>query len=401
MSKKNTRLSEKIIENRYKISFITIIISAIIGFFLNNVSVVEWICTTDKMLSLWWTTKFFALVLASYELFNIITNNNKNVSAAGTIVLAFSGCIVWNFTKIDAIVLGEIITVLIYKIVKEKELKKNILKAIAIIGCMLGYMYTFRPFAISFGYLFFALILWILVSNRKELKENTNNKIVLVATIVISVFLAILAGTFFPKVYGEDSQGLNAGIDGLFSYLYNPFLPYNMFEGIEYFGSFITMFPLPLILSLFYMYKKEKHLEFLLPVTVIAVLETVYCISGFPDIIDKFTMLSTVGGMRVVPAVQLANLLIMFYMMENVSDFILEMKHAIRISLVLVCILVFIKYPMVFVARKYLYLFVCELSVLSFLFLNYSNKKYRKVFLVMLILFTLMGGLPVSFLSNL
>lgn len=401
MSKKNTRLSEKIIENRYKISFITIIISAIIGFFLNNVSVVEWICTTDKMLSLWWTTKFFALVLASYELFNIITNNNKNVSAAGTIVLAFSGCIVWNFTKIDAIVLGEIITVLIYKIIKEKDLKKNILKAIAIIGCAIGYMYTFRPFAISFGYLFFALILWLLVANKKELKENKNGKTLLIVTIVISVIFAIFAEVLFPKVYGEDSQELNAGIDGLFSYLYNPFLPYNTFEEIEYFGSFITMFPLPLVFALFYMYKKEKHLEFLLPVTVIAVLETVYCISGFPDIIDKFTMLSTVGGMRVVPAVQLANLFIMFYMMENVTDLTLEMKHAIRISLVLVCLLVFVKYPMIFATRKYLYLFVCELSILSFLFLNYSNKKYRKVFLVMLILFTLMGGVPVNFLNNL
>lgn len=401
MSKKKTNLSEKIIEKRYLISFVTIIISAILGFFLNNISIVEWICTTDKMLSLWWTTKFFALVLSSYELFCIITNNNKNVSVAGTIVLAFSGCIAWNFTKIDAIVLGEIITVLIYKIIKEKDLNKNILKGIAIIGCAIGYMYTFRPFAISFGYLFLALIIWILVTNRKELNENKNNKILLTITIITSVIFAIFAEIFFPNVYGESSQGLTSGIDGLFSYLYNPFLPYNTFEEIEYFGSFITMFPLPLIISLFYMYKKESHLEFLLPLTVITVLETVYCISGFPEVISKFTMLSTVGGLRVVPAVQFANLLLMFYIMENVNDLNLKMKHTIRITIVLVCILVFIKYPIMFTAKKYLYLFVCELSLLSFLFLNYSDKKYRKVFLIMLILFTLIGGVPVNFLNNL
>lgn len=400
MSKQET-ISEKIIENRYLISFVVIIISTIIGFFLNNISIVEWLCTTDKMLSLWWTIKFFALVLSSYELFYIITNNNKNVSVAGTIVLAFSGCIVWNFAKIDAIVLGEVITVLIYKIIKEKKFKKNILKAIAIFGCAIGYIYTFRPFAISFGYLFFALILWILISNRKELKENKNNKILLTLTIIISMIFAILAEIFFPNVYGENSQGLNAGIDGLFSYLYNPFLPYNTFEEIEDLGSFITMFPLPLIISLFYMYKKENHLEFLLPVTVITVLETVYCISGFPEVIAKFTMLSKVGGLRVVPAVQFANLLMLFYIMENVNDLNLKMKHTIRITIILVCILVFIKYPIIFATKKYLYLFVCELSLLSFLFLNYSNKKYRKVFLIMLILFTLLGGVPVNFLNNL
>lgn len=400
MSKKNIRLSEKIIENRYKISFIAIIISTIMGFFLNNISFVEWICTTDKMLSLWWTTKFFALLLGSYELFNIITNN-KEVSVAGTVVLAFSGCVVWNFTKIDAIILGEIITVLIYKMIKEKDLKKNILKAIAIIGCVVGYMYTFRPFAISFGYLFFALILWILVTNKKELKETKNTKIILITTILIAIISACVVEIVFPNTYLENPDGLGSGIDGLFSYLYNPFLLYNNLDGKEYFGSIITMFPLPLILSLFYMYKKEKHLEFLLPVTVITVLETVYCISGFPNIIDKFTMLSNVGGMRVVPAVQFANLLIMFYLMENVVDFKIELKHAVRTTLVLVCVLAFIKYPIVFASRKFLYLFVCELSVLSFLFLNYSNKKYRKVFLVMLVLFTLMGGLPVNFLNNL
>ena len=401
MSNKDTNFCDKVLENRYKISFIAIIISAIIGYFLNNISIVEWLCTTDKMLSVWWTTKFFALALSSYELFNLITKNDKELSLAGTIVLAFSGCVVWNFTKIDALILGEIITLLIYKIIKEKSVKKNILNAIAIIGCSIGYMYTFRPFAISFGYLFFALILWIFSDNSKEIKENKKNKTILILTIIISIVLAIISQLLFKNNYTENPEGLNSGIDGLFTYLYNPYLPYNNSQNAEYFGSIITVFPLPLVLALFYMYKKEKHLGFLLPMSVIAVLETVYCISGFPDVLDKFTMLSTVAGMRVVSAVQLANMFILFYIMGNIDDLGIKLKHAIRITLVLVCILVFIKYPTNFATTKFLYLFACELSVLSFLFLNYSNKKYRKVFLIVLILFTLIGGIPVSFLHNL
>lgn len=400
MSKKNIGLNEiyeRTMENRYKVSIVTIIISAIVGFFLNNMSIVEWVCTTDKILSLWWSIKFFALLLVSYELFSIITNNNKNVSVAGTIVLAFSGFVQWNFTKIDSLILGEIITVLIYKIVKEKKIKKNILNAIAVIGCSIGYMYTFRPYAISFGYLFFALILWIFCANRKDIKENKNGKIVLIITVLTSIVAAIVAEIFFGNYYGENSKGLNSGIAGLFSYLYNPFMPYNKFENMELLGSIITMFPLPLILALFYMYKKEKHLEFLLPISVIAVLETVYCISGFPEIIEKFTMISSVGGLRVVPAVQLANLFIMFYFMENIDDLNIKMKHAIRITLILVCVLAFLQYPAIFAAKKYLYLFVSELSLLTFLFLNSSDKKYKKVFLVFLILFTLIGGVPVNF----
>ena len=401
MNKKNTVFGDKILENRYKISFITIIISAIIGFFLNNLSITEWICTTDKMLSLWWTTKFFALILSSYEFFYLITKNDKEMSVAGTIVLAFSGCVVWNFTKIDSIILGEIITILIYKMIKEKDLKKNILNSIAIIGCFIGYTYTFIPFAIAFGYLFFALILWVVAENRKELKENKKTKNLLMITVIISIVCAIITQMFWKNTYMESSVGLDSGIDGLFTYLYNPFLPYNDVASAEYFGSIITMFPLPIILALFYMYKNEKHLEFLLPIAVVTVLETVYCISGFPEIIDKFTMLSIVGGLRVVPAVQFANLLIIFYMIKNIDDLGMKLKYAIRITLLLVCVLAFIKYPIQFALQKYLYIFVAELSVLSFLFLNYSNKKYRKVFLIVLILFTLIGGIPVNFLHNL
>ena len=399
--KKNIDLIDNVIKNRYKISIVTIIISAIIGFFFNNMSIGSWICTTDKVFSLWWTTKFFALIFSSYELFNIITKNNKKISLAGAIVLVFSGCIVWNFTKIDAIILGEIITVLFYKLLKEKDLKKNIINAIAIIGCFIGYMYTFKPFAISFGYLFFALILWILLENKKEIKENRNTKIVLIITIIMSLVLAFLSQMIFVNNYTESSQELNAGVDGLFTYLYNPILPYNSIDDVQYFGSIIAIFPLPLILALFYMYKKEKHLEFLLPISIVAVLETVYCISGFPDFIDKFTMISTVGGLRVVPAVLLANLFIIFYMMENIDDLGIKPVPSIRITLLFVCVLLFIKYPTTIAINKYLYLFAAELSVLTLSFLNYSDKRYKKVFLIMLIFFTLIGGIPVSFLNNL
>ena len=69
----------------------------------------------------WNIIKLVVLVFTSFELFSIITNNNKKTSIAGTIVLAFSGCVLWNLNKIDAIIFGEIITILINKIINEKR----------------------------------------------------------------------------------------------------------------------------------------------------------------------------------------------------------------------------------------------------------------------------------------
>ena len=353
-----------------------------------------------KLEIVWIALKFIALIFTSFELFSIITNKNKKMSIAGTLVLAFSGCVMWNLEKIDSIVLGEIITVLIYKIITEKSYKKIIPMMLVVIASSIGYMYTFRPFAISFGYVFFALILWIIAQNRKELKENKNKIIILSLTIIISIVGAVCAELFFGKYYGDTIENnVSAGISGLFTYLYTPLLAFNDLTDPSMWAGIISVCPMPMCIALYYMYKKEEHSEFLLPMTVVTVLESIYCISGFPEIISKFTMLSGAAAVRVVPAVQLANLFIMFYFLGNVKETLFSLKYVIRITIISICILAIIKYPTQFAGRGFLYLFVAELTLLIFMFLNYSDKKYEKVFLVFLCLISLISGIPVLFLA--
>lgn len=353
-----------------------------------------------KIEIVWNVIKFVAMLFASFGLFSIITNKNKKMSIAGTIVLAFSGCVLWNLDKIDAIVLGEIITVLMYKIITESKMKKIIPMAIGIVVCSIVYMYTFRPFAISFGYVFLALILWIIVQNRKVLKEKKSKIIVLSLTILLSVVGAVLAELFFARSYGDYIESnATAGVSGLFTYLYTPILAFNNLDNSSIWAGIISIFPIPMCIALYYLYKKEVHTEFLLPIIFVMVIETVYCISGFPDVIGKLTMLANASPVRVVPAVQFANLLVIFYFLENIKESLFNIKHAIRITIVTICILAIIKYPVEFSAKGFLYLFAAELSLLVFLFLNYSDKNYKKVFLVLLCLVSLIGGIPAIFLA--
>lgn len=346
----------------------------------------------------WLVIKFIVLIFASFELFSIITKNNKKMSIAGTLVLAFSGCVMWNLEKIDSIILGEIITVLIYKIIFEKKYKKIILMSLAIVASCISYIYTFRPFAISFGYLFLALIIWVIAENRKELKNNKRKLITLIMTIIIGIVGAICAELFFGKCYGDNIENnLSAGISGLFTFLYTPLLPYNNIKDASILAGIISVFPVPLGVALYYMYKKEEHSEFLLPITVVTVIETVYCISGFPEIISKLTMFSKVSAVRVVPAVQLANLFIIFYFLENIKESLFNMKYAIRITIVAICILAFIKYPVQFVGKGFIYLFAAEFTLLTFMFLNYSDKRYKKVFFILLSAISILSGIPVLF----
>ena len=211
-----------------------------------------------KLEVIWLVVKFIALIFASFELFSIITKNNKKMSIAGTIVLAFSGCVMWNLEKIDALILGEIITILINKIITESKLKKIIPIMFTVVLASIVYMYTFRPFAISFGYVFFALILWIITENRKEFKKNKQKAILLSVTIIMSLIASCCTELFFKSVYMDDAQNnLTIGFSGIFTYLYTPLLGFNDVKEPGSWAGIVSVFPIPMCLALYYMYKKE------------------------------------------------------------------------------------------------------------------------------------------------
>ena len=368
----------KIIENRYKISAILIIISSLVGFFFSSLGIKDWIFSVDKAFSPWWNIKFYSLLLISYELFFILTNKNKNMSFIGAVVVLFSGMIQWNFKNAEALILLELITVLAQKFFEyEKIYKKIIISIVAIISSIL-LVFTYIPYAISFGYIFIALIIWILIKNKENILKMIRDSMEYANRI--------------PARYYRN------GISYLFNYLYNILLPFNDVQEKAVLGSFISIFPIPMIVSLYYLFSKEKHAEFLLPITIVVVFETIYCISGLPAVLENITLFSKTDISCVAPVVNFGNLLIIFYFLGNVKEKIVKFKNTIRISLAIVCILIFIERPIVFIANSYLYLFVAELCLLVFLFLNYDDKKYRNVFLFFLCLLTLISGLTVSFM---
>ena len=385
-----------IADNRYKISFFMIIISTIVGFFQNNMSLKDWILKIDVPLSLFWNIKFYLLMLVSYELFLILTDNNKNLSILGTIVVTFSGFVVWNFAYIEPLILGELITVLINKMLVLENKKHKILCLIFGAISTICYTFTVLDYAVAFGYVFLALIIWILIKNRKNILEQSINQISLISFIILSIIgIIILQNTFDISITYTVNSDLS-GISELFSYLSNIFLPFANGENLNYLGSFVSIFPVPMLFALYYLYKNDKHIEFLLPITVVIVLETIYCISGFPEIIENLTLFGKVNPSMCVPAVDFANLVIIFYVLQNINEKVFKFTTTIRISIILTCLFVFIQRPDIFSSIGYLYGYVIVFCLLTFLFLNIDDKKYRNTFLFFLVVITLIGGITVN-----
>lgn len=149
-------------------------------------------------------------------------------------------------------------------------------------------------------------------------------------------------------------------------------------------------------MSLYYLFKYEEHTEFLFPIAIVTVLETIFCISGLPEILGKISLFTYVDTIKCSMAVNLANVFIMFYMMANINKELFKTKHAMRITILVTCLLVFVKFPTDFSSRGYLFIYIIELCSTIFLFLNFEDKKYKKVLLSLLVIFVLCGGITVN-----
>lgn len=383
-----------IIDNRYIISIVLIIVSTIIGYMQNNISIKEWIFATNIPLCLWWNIKFVVLLLASYELMQIITNN-RNLSIVSSAIISMSGAIQWNFEYINSIIIGEIIIVFLNNLLNTNVVKLKMINAFGIAILSFLYMQCTVSFAIAFLYVWIALIIWLVIKNKTRLKENKTSYY-LIGTIFISAILMFISLKFVNLGFKYDPvEAPTRGFSYLFTYVYNILLPFVDIQKKYLYGNFISLFPIPMLVSLYYLYKKEEHTEFLLPITIVSVLETIFCISGFPNIVSKIFGFDEVNIIRASIAVNYMNLLLVFYMISNIDE-IFKLRTAVKLTLISACLLAFIGYPSAISARGYIYIFAAELCVLFLLFYNYGNKKYKKVLLFFMLLFTLIAGIFVN-----
>lgn len=380
-----------IIDNRYIISIVLIIVSTIIGFLQNTISIKEWLLTTNMPLCLWWNIKFCAIILASFEFWMIITENRKT-SAVGSVLVAFSGTVQWNFEYINSIIFGEIIIVLLNKILTED--KNKILYFIINIILSFLYMQTTSSFAIAFGYIWLALAIWLLIKN-KESKNFTLG----VASVILDIVIMIISLKFINFGFKSDPIIESRSIFYLLAYPYNVILPFVNMNLKYIFGSFISLFPIPMIIALYYLYKYDDHTAFLLPLVVVTVLETIFCISGFPEIVNNILGFEGISAVRVSATVNFANLLLLLYIISNVK---LEMslKTAVRLTILSVAIVgivvVFINNAAGIFFKNSVYIVSAELGALYILFYNYENRKYKKVLLFILVTLTLISGVFVN-----
>ena len=376
-----------VINNRYIISIVLVILLSLLEIPNRN------IFDIGSVFGIFWFIEFFSLFLVTYEFFEIITNHNKGFSFCATIVFMFSA-----FTQnllslfLLPIFYGELAIIVLNKYLKNDT--KGLLYLLFLIVIGILYSITVDSFLISYGYVFLALIIWQILEHFKNIDRK--KKISIFIVILFAIAQNIIVKVFMIPYKSDTLPTIGNSISYLFNYLYSAFIPYKNIENGYLIAGLLSLFPVPLLLGLYSTYKYESNNKFLFPMVVVNAIETIVYLSPNAEILEiseKITLFSKVLNPQIlISAINYTNLLLIIYFISNYNEKIMSFKGTIRftiISMLFIVVLMQFSIPEAFNSRLYITFITIEYSLLVFTFLNYKDRRYMKLFLASIILFTL------------
>ena len=283
----------------------------------------------DVGLSFYWYARLTAMLLGSYELCLILTKKNRKVSLCGMLVITFSSAVQWWYCM-DTLLWGQIAIVLINKFMNTDKKRNKYLCALGILIAGLSYVFVFYPaWQVSFGYVFLALVIWILIKNIKygNYRFNKHDIAVIVATVIALVLLLgrwyILSKDTLVAEMSTDYPGerceIGGGARNLYAYFYDLFLPKYDFPNPCEVSSMLSFFPIPMILGLIYVLRNKKDLHFWIPILIVGGFLSIWCIYGFPEILAKITKMSMTTAGRVSIPLGTVCIYMLIYLMGNIE----------------------------------------------------------------------------------
>lgn len=370
---------------------------------------------TDAGLSFYWYARLVAMMLGSYELCLILTKRNKKVSLCGMIVITFSAAVQWWYCM-QVLIWGQIVVVLVDKFMTTNKKRNKYLCALGILVSGLSYIFEFYPaWQISFGYVFLALIIWILIKNIKYEKYRFTKHDV--AVIVITLLcIALLLGRWYMLSkdtlaaemntdYPGERNEVGGGALNLYSYFYNIFFPTEEYLNPCEYSSMLSLFPIPLILGLIYVIRNKKDLHFWIPMLVVGGFLSIWCVYGFPEFLAVLTKMSMSTAGRASIPLGTVCIYILIYLIGNfeTDDKLINKKLSYVLSGIFILFIIYKAKTTIGFAEEFHYLDKFKILLggeiflaLIFGVLNINNEKIKNYTIYGLIAVALITGLGVN-----
>lgn len=273
--------------------------------------------------------------------------------------------------------------------------------SIAILGfCIGSYAFLDKGDLIAFRNLsmltFVALAIWLVLEKKQELKLEKTNYIWIILSLIAGFIISFVFGNIIASLEMSKYSGGENGLPYLFSYGYSMFLPFLNLESKYLYASFLSIFPVSLIVAMIYVYKTEKHETFLMPLIIVIVLQSIFCMTKLP--IFKIIGWDNTWNMSLcASAISLASVYLYMYMIANIDENIFSIKNSMRMTLALLVFYFLIPKPEIFMFRGYMYGLACLITLLYFMFINFGDKRYKKVLLILLVIWSVISSAPVLF----
>ena len=278
--------------------------------------------------------KFISLVIITFLMCRIITNKRNGIAVLGTLLICFSTAVLEYIEMglIEALLFGQGIVILINGFLNNKT-KARYFALLGIILGVVGFLlFSNITWQLSIGTIVIALIIWCIIKNKNEIKFK--DLYMLFGIIIISIIISLFFYNY-SVIEGKENGQI---IYYLTSYFYSYILPFNKeikFVTHEALTCIISVFPMPLVIALIYMYRNEKHGEFILPVTIICIAQIVSAI-WLSKIIPPYIMAISAS---------IAQIYLMIYFFANIKEKIFGIKAAAYVTLAYLVLVALMNVP--------------------------------------------------------
>ena len=287
-------------------------------------------------LAFFWMSRWIFLFLISFEFGRLLTNNQKNMSFAYAMMIAFAPVVQWWFSVnsfVEILMFGQGAILLWKRYLLAEQIKYRLTYIMGIFWCAGVYLFAIYPaWQVPFAYVFLIIFIWVGMQYKKEFSKRKGDLLfwgmglILFVIPVIHVFqnswdmIQLVKNTEYPG--SRQSTGGSLHIRDLFVYGNSLFLPYFDVTGNSNnceAASFFSVAPMGLIFFLRQNFSKKKDLLLIMLVAV-NVIFIFWGIAGMPIWLSKLLLLSRTTENRITSAIGFLDILIFFRAMA-LTDF--------------------------------------------------------------------------------
>lgn len=360
-------------------------------------------------LSFFWISRLVFLFLISFEFGMLLTNKNKTLSLAYSVLIAFSPFVQWWFAingLVEQLIMGQLGVLLINWYMTISDYKKRLLIAFGLMICIGTFLLVFYPsWQIPFAYVFVLLAFWIFLKNKSQFTYSKKDLgIVLFCLLIFAVVMAhiltnsmdairITLNTVYPgsEIFNGD------GVLNAFTYyiptIFFPLDDTNLLLNVCEYSVFADLFPIPLILSFIILFYQKTKDKLLIGLLVLYIVLLIFYFVQMPDLVIQLTLRSKIRTPRLFPIITFIGVLILIRSMSSLNE-IKNRKLIIVLSFILSAAMVYLstfEFGTYYLSWMPIFAVILYFVIFTSSFLA-SSKRNQKIFLISVIALSFLTG---------